>query len=222
MENSDPTLVRLTGILLIAGAIVFWGIIVAAILYWRRTGSLPFKDWSGTPAKEFYESITAHPQWWRWVNSCFATGIVLTAFGLTALRSLLKSAGDSFFSDLGLVSFLIGTVLWLFLFTFNLSMVVWAARETADNGQVPATFDIWLQWMELQVIIYMVFAYLSIVGYGAASLNTGLLPDWASWVSIIVGLVGAASVILGGSGPAIPLFIHIVPVLIGVLLLLKR
>ncbi|MBI3986165.1 MAG: hypothetical protein HY343_04565 [Lentisphaerae bacterium] len=221
MENSDPTVVRLTGLLLIAGAVIFWGVIVAAIIYWIRTGSLPFKDPSGTPAREFYDSITAHPKWWLLVNGCFALGIVLTAIGLTAFQSLLTGAGDSVFSKVAWMSFLIGTTLWLVLFTFNLSMVVWAARETASQGAVPVSSEAWLLWMEQIVILYMLLAYLSIAAYGAALLNTSLLANWMGWISVIVGLAGAASILLRGSGFAIPLLIHIIPFMIGILLLLN-
>lgn len=219
MGITDLVFMRLTGSLLITGAIVFWSVIVAAIIYWRRTGSFPFSDPSTAPVREFYESIGANTRWWRWVNGCFATGIVVTTFGLTALKLLLNSAGNNLFSEFGLVSFLIGTLLWLVLFTFNLSIAVWAAQQTASTGEVPTTLDAWPQWMDRLVSLYMVFAYLSVASYGAALLNTALLPSWVGWVSVIAGLVGAVSIVLGGSRFAIPLLIHIVPALIGVLLL---
>ena len=76
METLNPSVVRLSGVLLISGAVTFWSIILAAIVYQMRTGSLPFKDWASVPARDFYESIAVHPGWWRWVNRCFALGIV--------------------------------------------------------------------------------------------------------------------------------------------------
>ena len=221
MENSDPKLVRVTGILLVAGAIIFWSVIVPAIIYQIRTGSPPFKDSSGVPAREFYDSITAQPKWWLFVNGCFALGIVVTAFGLAAFKSLLTGAGGRVFSEVAGMSFLLGTALWLVLFTFNLSMVVWAARETASQGAIPVSAEAWLLWMEQIVIVYMLLAYLSLAAYGGAILNTNLLANRMGWISVVVGLAGAASILLRGSGFAIPLLIHIVPFTIGILLLLK-
>ena len=221
MENSNPTLVRLTGLLLIAGAIIFWSVIVPAIIYQVRTGSPPFKDSSGVPAREFYDSITAHPNWWLFVNVFFALGIVVTGFGLTTFQSLLTGAGDRVFSAVAGMSFLIGTTLWLVLFTFNLSVVVWAARETASQGAVPAGSEAWLLWTEQIVILYMLLAYFSIAAFGGAILNTNLLANWMGWTSVAVGLGGVVSILLRGSGFAIPLLIHIVPFTIGILLLLE-
>jgi len=221
MENSDPTLMRVTGILLVAGAVIFWSVIVPAAIYQIRTGSPPFKDSSGVPAQEFYDSITDHPNWWLFVNVFFALGIVVTAFGLTAFQSLLTGAGDRVFSAVAGMSFLIGTTLWLVLFTFNLSMVVWAARETASQGAIPVGSEAWLLWTEQIVILYMLLAYFSIAAFGGAILNTNFLASWIGWTSLAVGLAGAASILLRGSGFAIPLLIHIVPFMIGILLLLK-
>ena len=221
MENLNPSVVRLSGVLLISGAVTFWSMIIAALVYQMRTGSLPFKDWASVPARDFYESIAVHPGWWRWVNRCFALGIVMTAFGLTALKLALTDAGDRVFAELGWTSFLIGALLWLVLFTFNRSMAIWAAEVTPSQGSMPATFEAWPKWMERIVLIYMILAYTSLAFYGIALLNTGLLASWAGWVALVVGLAGAASVILWGSGFAIPLLIHIVPFLIGILLLLK-
>lgn len=72
---------------------------MAAIVTTVRTGSLPFKDSSAVPAKEFYESIAAKPRWWLAVNLTFSTGIIVTAMGLTLLRSLLREAGDAVFAE---------------------------------------------------------------------------------------------------------------------------
>ena len=40
MENLNPSVVRLSGVLLISGAVTFWSMIIAAIVYQMRTGSL--------------------------------------------------------------------------------------------------------------------------------------------------------------------------------------
>lgn len=221
MENLNPSVVRLSGVLLISGAVAFWSVVIAALVYQTRTGALPFKDWASVPARDFYESIAVHPGWWRWVNRSFALGIVITAFGLTALKLALASAGDQVWAELGWTSFLMGALLWLGLFTFNRSLANWAAEVTLSQGSVPATFEAWPKWLERIVLIYMILAYASHAFYGIALLNTGLLATWVGWVALSVGLAGAASITLWESGLAIPLLIHIVPFLMGVLLLLR-
>lgn len=222
MTTSGPFLARLSGGLLIAGAIIFWGVIVAAVVYRIRTGSLPFQDWGSVSSEEFLASVAAHRSWWMWVNICFGLGIVITAFGLAGLNLILNGAGDRVFAEFGLISFLLGTVLWLVLAAFNLSTVLWAANESASTGEVPVTFNGWPQWGESLLRMYMVFAYVSFAFYGAALLITELLASWASWASVIVGLGGGISIILGGSRFAIPLLIHVIPVVIGIMLLFLK
>lgn len=215
---SEP---QAAGILLVAGAAIFWSIVVAAIVATVRTGSLPFKDASAVPAKEFYESITARPRWWLAVNVTFSTGIILTAMGLTLLRSLIREAGGTVIADLGLVVFVVATTLWLVLTVFNLSLATWAAEETGRTGSVPPAAEAWPRAFEQFVQTYMVLAYIATALFGAGIVTSGLLDAWAGWTAVVAGIAGACSVILTGASLAIPLLIHIVPAILGVLLLLQ-
>jgi hypothetical protein len=209
------------GILLVAGAAIFWSIIVAAIVTTVRTGSLPFKDSSAVPAREFYESIDAKPRWWLAVNLTFSTGIIVTAMGLTLLRSLLREAGDAVFAELGLVVFVIAATLWLVQMVFNLSMATWAADESGRTHSVPPAAEAWPRGLEQFVHTYMVLAYVATALFGAGIVASGLLDASAGWIAVVAGIAGAASVILTGPQLAIPLLIHVVPATLGVLLLLQ-
>ncbi len=209
------------GILLVAGAAIFWSIIVVAIVAAVRTGSLPFKDSSAVPAMEFYESIAAEPRWWLAVNLSFSIGIIVTAMGLTLLRALLQEAGDAVFAELGLVVFLIAAAVWVVQTVGNLSMATWAADEVARTGAIPPTAEAWPRAFELAVHTYMVLAYAATALFGLGIVASGLFDAWAGWLAVIVGIAGAASVILTGPRLAIPLLIHVVPATLGLLLLLK-
>lgn len=214
------SITQAAGILLVAGAAIFWSIILAAIVATVRTGSPPFKDPSGVPANEFYESIAARPRWWLAVNVTFSIGIIVTAMGLTLLAALMREAGDVGFAELGRVAFLMAATLWLVQMVFNLSMATWAAEETGRTGAVPPTAEAWPRGLERLVHTYMVLAYIATALYGAGILTSGLLDAWAGWLAVAVGVAGAASVLLTGPRLAIPLLIHVVPATFGLLLLL--
>jgi len=186
-----------------------------------RTGSLPFKDSATVPAREFYESIAAEPLWWQAVNLCFSIGIIVTAMGLALLRTRLHEVGDAIYSELGLVAFLLAASLWLVQTVFNLSLATWAADEIRRTGAVPATAEAWPLGTEQLVHTYMVLAYAATALFGAGILATQLLAVWAGWLAVVVGIAGAASVILSGPRLAIPLLIHIVPAVLGLLLVVQ-
>lgn len=214
------TVTQTAGLLLVAGAVIFWSVIVAAIVAIVRTGSLPFKDSSAVPALEFYASIAAEPRWWQAVNLTFSTGIIVTAMGLALLSTLLRESGDAMFAGQGLVVFLIATSLWVVQMVANLSMATWAADEVARSGAMPPTAEAWPRAFELLVHTYMVLAYVATALFGAAIVASGLLDPWAGWAALVAGVAGAASIVLAGSRLAIPLLIHVVPAALGVLLLI--
>ena len=90
--------------------------------------------------------------------------------------------------------------------------MLWAAREFARTGAPPPWFEPWSTWAGLLFGIYSVLAYLAIMAYGAALLQTGLLARWIGWTCLVFGLLAAPLV-----GP--PLFIHVMPWFVGILLL---
>lgn len=217
----ELSLTKVAGLLLIAGAAIFWSIILAAIAVTVRTGSLPFKDSAAVPAREFYESIAAKPRWWQAVNLTFSSGIIVTAMGLALLGALLRDAGDAIFAELGMVAFLIAATVWVVQMVSNLSLATWAADEVARTGAVPPTAEAWPQAFERLVHTYMVLAYVATALFGAGILASDLLDPWVGWLAVIVGIAGAASVILTGPRLAIPLLIHVVPAVLGVLLVVQ-
>ena len=104
---------------------------------------------------------------------------------------------------------------------FNLSMATWAADEIRRTGAVPPTAEAWPLGTERLIHTYMVLAYAATALFGAGSLASGLLDAWAGWLAVVVGIAGAASVILTGPRLAIPLLIHVVPAVLGVLLVVQ-
>ena len=191
--GSGSSSARLAAGLLILGAVIFW------------VGATTF------PGLDL-KSIAANEQAHLWTSGTFLLATVTTLAGLIPLTHALRSAGDRLLAVLGLVAFLFGAILWTIHLTFRLTVMIWAAREFARTAAPPPWFEPWSDWAGLLFGIYSVLAYLAIMAYGAALLQTRLLARWVGWTCLVFGLLAAPFV-----GP--PLFIHVMPWFVGILLL---
>ncbi len=162
--------------------------------------------------------VFAHPRLWRWGTILFISGVVVTALALAMLTGLLRDAGDRTFSHLGLIAFVFGAVLWVICLAFRLSIDPWVAQETAKTGEVPEFYVPLTRWTGVLFVIYTILVFSALAAYGGAVLSTGVLPHWVGWISIVYGLAGLG--LLGFTGDAPPFLHHLMPLLIGILLLL--
>ncbi len=213
MQDSTliPSHVRWAGILLIAGWVIFWG----GAASWF-TG--PYRQ----PAlHEFLEIIDTNRTAWFWINGCFLVGVTLTVLGFGAFTSSLRGAGDRLLSELGLLAYVFGALLWIISLAFRLTLEVWAAQESGQSGVIPVGFEAWRQWAHLLFAIHMILGYLSVAAYGGALLGTGLLARWLAWTAIVFGLAGVLGFVVQLRFFERPLMIPLVPGVIGVFLLLR-
>ncbi len=207
---------RFTGLVLILGALLF---LVGAGLY----GGMTLREKKGTmifwlPLREQLILIFDHPRLWRWATILFISGVVVTILGLTLLTTLLRDVRDWAFSQLGLVAFVFGAALWVIHLAFRLSIDPWAAQETAKTAVIPEFYVPLTRWTGVLFVIYTVLAFSALAAYGGAVLSTGVLPHWVGWLAIAYGLAGLG--LLGFTGDAPPFLHHLMPLLIGILLLL--
>ena len=205
---------RLTGMIVLLGAILFW---IGAVM--------PLTDPKGNfiwylPPREWLLVIFAHPVLWQWTNLLFLGGSVVTVLGLVLLTTILWAAGDHALAPLGLSAFFFGTGLWVIQLVFRLSVDLWAAQETARTGVVPTVYEPLNLWIRSLFVIYSVLAQSGIGAYGAALLATRVLPQWLGWTSIVFSLAGLS--LLAFTGDAPPLMYYLMPMLMGILLLLRR
>ncbi len=213
MQDSTliPSHVRWAGILLIAGWVIFWG---GASLWF--TG--PYRQ---PPLDEYLKLIASHRTAWYWINGCLLVSVTLTVLGLGAFTSVLRGAGDRLLSELGLLAYVFGAVLWIISMAFRLTLEVWAAQETSQSGVIPVGFEAWRQWAIVLFAIHMILAYLSVAAYGGALLGTGLLARWLAWTAIVFGLAGVLGFGLQFRFFQRPLMIPLVQGVIGIFLLLR-
>jgi hypothetical protein len=203
-----------TGITLILGTLLVLGGASLSGTIRDEQGSFIF----GLPPREWLRLVFAHPHLWQWGTILFISGVVVTILGLAMLTTLLSDAGDRAFSPLGLIAFLFGAVLWVISLAFRLSIDPWAAQEAAKTAAIPEFYVPLTRWAGVLFVIYTVLAFSALAAYGGAVLSTPVLPHWVGWLALVYGLAGLG--LVGVSGDAPPFLHHLMPLLIGILLLL--
>jgi hypothetical protein len=157
----------------------------------------------------------------QWSLSLFISGLIVTLLGLALLTTLFRDAGDRTFSSLALIAFLFGDVLMVIFLAFPLGVEPVAAQETVRTGVVPDFYVQLTLWTQPLFVIYTILAFSALAAYGGAILSTRVLPHWVGWLALVYALAGL--VLAGCTAGNVPPFLHhLMPILIGVLLLLRR
>jgi hypothetical protein len=214
-KNAFWTRRRFTGITLILGCVLFLGAL----------GLIP-RDTTGNfmvnlPLREQLLVIAAQPTLFQWSFSLLICGIIVTLLGLAMLTTLLQDALDRTFSYLALITLLFGDVLLVIYIAFPLGIAPLAAQETVKTDAVPDSYVQLTLWTQPLFVIYTILAFSALAAYGGAVLSTRVLPHWIGWLAIIYSLAGL--VLAGLAAGNVPPFLHhLVPIVIGVLLLLQR
>jgi hypothetical protein len=212
--NTFWTRRRFTGITLIVSCLLYVG-----------AGALLPKDTQGNyivnlPLRDQLLVVFAHPTLWQWDTGLFISGVIVMLMGLAMLTMLFRDAGDRVFSPLALIAFLFGAVVFVIDIAFSLGVDPVAAQVTARTGVVPDYYVPLTLWTQALFVIYTILAFSAFAAYGGAVLTTRVLPHWLGWLAIVYGLAGLG--LVGFTGDADP-FLHLVmPILIGILLLLRR
>jgi hypothetical protein len=214
VKSTFWTLRRFTGITLILGCCLFLG----------SLGLLP-RDSTGNfmvnlPLREQLLVIAAQTTLFQWSFSLLICGIIVTLLGLAMLTTLFRDAGDATFSYLALIALLFGDILLVIYIAFPLGIAPLAAQETVKTGMVPDYYVPLTLWTQPLFVIYTILAFSVLAAYGGAVLSKRVLPHWIGWLAIIYSLAGL--VLAGVTAGNVPPFLHhLVPIVIGVLLLLR-
>ena len=214
-KNAFWTRRRFTGIALILGCFLFLGAL----------GLIP-RDAQGNfmvilPLREQLLVIATQTSLFQWSFSLIISGLIVTLLGLAMLTLLLRDAGDRTFSSLALIASLFGDVLVVIYIAFPLGIAPMAAQDTVRTGVVPGYYVQLTLWTQPLFVIYTILAFSALAAYGGAILSTHVLPHWVGWFALVYALAG---LVLAGftAGNVPPFFHHLMPILIGVLLLLRR
>ena len=141
------------------------------------------------------------PGYLLWERGSVITSVLVAVLGLVLLERILETAGATILAPLGMVTFFTGAVLVMVAETVFLSK--------QESLYAPT-------------VVYVVLAFLGQVAFGVALLQTGLLPGWIGWATVIWNL--GWLVIMPIARPHnmyYPWLHHIAPLLIGIGLLFR-
>ncbi len=85
----------------------------------------------------------------------------------------------------------LGAVCWVASLAFRLTVVPWAAEQTATDGGVPEGFAALHDWATSLYTIHMAAAYVTFAILGVALLQSEL-PAWLGWLGVGWGTVFTA------------------------------
>jgi hypothetical protein len=142
------------------------------------------------------------PGYLRWERGFVMAAVLAMVLGLVLLERMLEAAGDTLLAPLAMTTFLIGAVVVIVAETFQLS------------GQ---------EWVYAPIVVYVALAFLAQAVFGVSLLQTGLLPGWVGWATVIWNL--AWLVVLPVISPRdiyYPVLHHVAPLIIGIALLVRR
>jgi hypothetical protein len=171
------------------------------------------------PLREYLQAVANNADVWRWANVFMGAAAVILAAGLTMLTTKLEQADERILSRVGLTGFLVAAVLWVIFSAFRATVTIRAAQEMTANGDVPAYYEPVAQWGFGLFYGYAVIGFLALAAYGGSLLQTGLLPAWSGWVTIIFSV--ATLIMLLVTGDTLPAFHYLPALMLGVLLLLR-
>lgn len=134
-----------------------------------------------------------------WERGFVIGGVLATVLGLALLETMLRAAGESVLSRLGMVTYLVGAV-----------VVVVAETTYLGKGD----------WIYPQIVLYVVLAFLAQAAFGASLLQTGLVAGWVGWATILWNLGWLlALLIVRPRDSYYPALHHVMPFIIGIALL---
>ena len=205
-------------VLLIAGCLLFY----AALPFIVGISDASGRSIVTIPEEARLPLIAANAARWEWGWIFGIAGIVVTVLGLVMLESLLRSAGDRILARLGLTAFLFGAVLTVTGRATEISVAVWAARETATSGSVPTLLAPIVEWSNAMTAIYTALAFAAIAAIGGSILVTGVVSRAVGWVAVGWGVWWGLAFVAGWiavGGFDYPVLHHVIPLVIGVALL---
>lgn len=212
METTQYLSWKYSGILILAGGIIFW---IGAFYP-------PYKQWMTSDIKEYLTIINSNKTGWYVIHSCFILGIIVSIFGWELLsESLISSGTGNILPKIAYTSLFAGSIFWLINIAFRLTVTLWAAENFSSTGVIYESFKTWMDWSNLLFVIYMVLAYFATGCFGIAMREISWIPAWVSWFYIIFGFAGVIGYLVRIPVWVPPLMVHLPYIISGIVILLK-
>ena len=211
MGHIDLQLWRWTGILLLAGGVIFW---IGAC-------TPPYRQWMTHDVREYLTIIYNNQTNWYVIGGTFLVGVTITLFGMQLWRLVLTQAGQDVWPHIGFTAFAFGAVFWILNIAFRLTVTVWAAKQLGEGNELVPYFKTLMDWTNLGFAVYMVLAYFGTGCMGYALLQSDTLAPWVAWTCMAMGFGGSVLYIVRFPLFDPPLMVHTPLMIAGVMMILR-
>jgi hypothetical protein len=204
---------RLTGLVLIAGTVIFWSgafYVPLGRAYIART------------LEEHLRVIADNRLGWLVSSGLMAGGGLLSTLALVALGAHLYQSGAGLKVTAGVALWILSSALWLAAISFRVTVTAWSAGQFGATSQVPAFFPALHRWNNLVIVLYMILAYAATALYGLGTLHTDVFSKKVAWFTLIFGLLGTLLRPVGVILFEPPLMVELVPLVLGIALVWQR
>lgn len=198
------------------------GVVLVAGLVTFMTGAAAWRIEYDRPHAESLPIVHADRRRRAWIHVWMIVAMFLTPAGLAALTALLTDPAAVTIATVAAVAYAIGAVCWIASLTFRLSVHVWAAERTVDDGVTPEVFAPLDQWASHLYLVHMTSAYLASATLAGALLVEGGWPAWLTWGGLVWGVLWAVGLFSRGAFAFYPPFwAHVLTGAVGILLLTR-
>jgi hypothetical protein len=158
---------------------------------------------------------------WKWIHGWFAVGVTCTVVALLLYVRGLPAGGPSLLgtSAAGLYAF--GAGFWIISVLFRIAMEPWGAATLVDSGSMPQGFEALHKWSTSMFGVYMILAYVATGLLGLALFHVAGIPAWTCWTVTIFGFAGAVLFPTGILLFEPPLMVHLMPLVLGIVTLVR-
>jgi hypothetical protein len=205
----DPA--AIAGILLVAGAVLF--------LIGAGNPHL-YRAWTG-PRPVYLQVIREHPIAWWFTNVLFIAGTVLIVAGAGTLPGLATGGGAAWLDATAMAIALAG-VLWILSLVYRLAVEPWTARAASDgdtagpsSAAAPDPLELWSGGL---FVAFTLVGGMAMAALGIGIVATGIAAPLVGWVSVAIGLIAVAGLLITGDMP--PFVLYLPSLVLGLALLL--
>jgi hypothetical protein len=197
--------------------VVGWLLVLGATAFGVGAGNPSlFRAWTA-PQETFLTIVARHPAAWRFTNTLFIGGTVLTAAGLAALVLLVSDGWPRGLAVAGATAFAIAAVLWIVSLAYRLEVTSTIARVFAGTGSV----DPWIAASDALngglFKAFIVIAFAGLAAIGIATTAGGPIPAPLGWGTAALSGLLVGGLVLAGDMP--PFTVYIAPLAFGIALL---
>lgn len=162
--------------------------------------------------------VAPYADMFRLLILLFIISWIVHLVGLGLFSRLLAHAGQGQLVAVAFILILVTVVTAIFSYSFRMTFELWAAREMARTGSLPALYEPLRAWSGSAFRIGYRLHLIAMIVIGWAILRSGILTAPLAWAAIVWSALWLMAAFLGAGAPAIPL---LMPAVIGIALMAR-